>query len=673
MSLHKWMPFSLALTATVATTILAQDPPREGSATNLFDAPPVVVTATRTDRAPEEIPARITIVTGEDLQRQGARNVVEALRDAAGLHVRLMNGNPAQAEISLRGFGENAHGRTLVLRDGQRLNSPDMAGVNWLQIPVSSIARIEVLEGPQSVLRGDHAVAGVVNIITHDETRPAQTDIGLQAGSYETLGASLATHQKVGDNRLTAGTDWQTSDGFRHNGDYDTINFRAGVETDVNETLRTTIFGSYDRMEYGLPGSLTQGQMRDDPRQTTNPDDESLTDAYNLNFSLRWLPDPDHEVNASLIYNRRETENDFVSWMSYSDTDIDSLTFTISDLWETTLAGRPNRLLGGIDLYYDRLEADRFGEQARSLRLLNAVVDKGSYGAYLSNETDLADKLTLALGGRFEQARYEADVENGAGTGIVDDSETHSVGALSASLNYRPAPAAKLYAAVASVYRLPFIDEQVSYYGFGSDIFYDNLDPEKGVSAEVGGTWRLAPEWVGEVNLYGMEMRDEVAYNPVTGGNENLDKTRHLGASASLGWQRENLGALRLRYTFTRATFREGPNDGNDVPLVPNHHLAVTGRAHLPLDLTLLATLNVCANQYVGGDNANSAETLSSYTTLDLGLRYTPARLPDLALLVGVDNVFDESYANVAYAGFMETGYYPAPGRTWKSALTYSF
>jgi iron complex outermembrane receptor protein len=667
MDLRRSLPFA----AWMAMTSHAL--PQTAPATNLYEAPPVVVTATRAERAPERIPAQISVITADQLRDQGARHVVDALQSLAGVPVRSLSGNPAQAEIALRGFGENAHGRTLVLRDGQRLNTPDMAGINWLQIPVSAVSRIEVIEGPQSVLYGDHALGGVVNIVTHDASRPAGTEAGAAAGSHGTFGASLATRRPTGRLRYSAGADWQTSDGFRRNGDYESVNLRAGADAAATETLRLALFGTYDRLENGLPGALTREQMDDDPRQTVNPGDEATTESGNASLALQWEATADQRLMADLIVNRREAESDFVSWFSFPRTTLDSLTLTLRHQIDSSLLARPTRLLGGIDVYLDRLDADRFTDSARTLRLLDAVVDKSSYGAYLNHETDLAERLTLSLGGRLEQARYAAEVGDAAGATVVDDSETHTVSALAASLLYRPADEVKLYASLSTLYRLPFLDEQVSYYGFGTDTFYEALDPETGTSGEVGGAWRLAPGWLAEASLYRLDMEDEIAYNPLTGDNDNLDKTRHQGGSAALGWQRADLGSVKVRYSYTDAEFRGGVNDGCQVPLVPRHHFNLAAQARLPLDLTLLATLHVSGSQPVGGDNGNRLDTLSSYATLDLGLRYQPARLPDLSLLVGVDNVFDEAYANVAYAGFAGTGYYPAAGRTWKSALAYAF
>lgn len=642
-------------------------------ATNVYEAPPLVVTANRVGPAPATIPAQTTVITAERIRATGAGSVVDVLRDLGGLYVRTLNGNPAQSEVAMRGFGDNAHGRVLVLRDGQRLNSPDMAGINWLQIPLGAVQRIEIVTGGHSVLYGDHAVAGVINIVTRGEPTAARTEIVGEAGSYGAYGARSALSRTVGGTRLDASADWRTSDGFRHNGGYDAFGLRAAAEQMLAEELRLVTAATFDRYDNGLPGYLSREQMAADPRQTLTPWDSVETDNYNANAALQWRPDDGQRLDLNLIYNRKQVRSDMTSWFSFADTAIDSLTLTVLHGLETELFGLPDRLLGGVDFYFDRLDADRFAEQSRDTRLLDAGVDKQSVGAYLQNSIDLAERLTLSLGGRVEQARYTADVADPAGLSLVDDSKSETVSALSASLLHRPSDDIKLYARAASIYRLPFIDEQVSYYGYGSDRFYTALEPERGVEGEIGAALRLAREWQAETALFLQEMRDEIAYNGLTEENANLDCVRRQGIEAALGWERPGVAAASVRYDLTDAEFRRGPNDGRRVPLVPRQRVTLNARGDLPCDLALLATLHAVGNQVLGGDFANERERLSSYMTLDLALRYTPARLKDFSLLVGLDNVFDEDYANVAYVGTAGTGYYPAPGRTWKTALTCAF
>ena len=129
----------------------------------------IVVTATRDTQEIRKIPANISVITAEEIEEINATTIVDVLDNLPGVHFTTISGNEAQAGIDMRGFGglgENAFGKVLVMIDGRRLNRPDMVPMNLLQIPLSSVERIEVVRGANSVLYGDNAVAGVINIIT---------------------------------------------------------------------------------------------------------------------------------------------------------------------------------------------------------------------------------------------------------------------------------------------------------------------------------------------------------------------------------------------------------------------------------------------------------------------------------------------------------------------------
>ena len=80
--------------------------------------------------------------------------------------------------------GDSPFGKVQIQLNGRRLNRPDMASVNWFQIPLSQVERIEIVRGAGSVLYGDSAVAGVINIITRKgEGRPVFHTSAV-AGSY---------------------------------------------------------------------------------------------------------------------------------------------------------------------------------------------------------------------------------------------------------------------------------------------------------------------------------------------------------------------------------------------------------------------------------------------------------------------------------------------------------
>ena len=77
-----------------------------------------------------------------------------------------------QSQVSIRGLAGNEQGRTLVLLDGVPVNTSDDGSVNWNSLSLLPLQRIEVLKGPGSSLYGNHALGGVIHLITKQPTAP---------------------------------------------------------------------------------------------------------------------------------------------------------------------------------------------------------------------------------------------------------------------------------------------------------------------------------------------------------------------------------------------------------------------------------------------------------------------------------------------------------------------
>ncbi len=121
---------------------------------------PVVVTGTRDVQEIRKIPADVTLITREEIQESNAKTVTDVLRDKADVVVRDLYGNGKSVSVDIRGFGETAPSNVLVLVDGRRVNAIDLSGVDWVQIPLDQVERIEIVRGAGSVLYGDNAVGG---------------------------------------------------------------------------------------------------------------------------------------------------------------------------------------------------------------------------------------------------------------------------------------------------------------------------------------------------------------------------------------------------------------------------------------------------------------------------------------------------------------------------------
>lgn len=148
-----------------------------------------VTTLGRRVQAVHDVAGAVTVVAGDDLQRGGARSVLEVLAQVPGVSVERYNGR--LTSVAVRGDGSSRYARNvLVLLDGRSQYSALFGGVEWelLDLPLAVIERIEVLRGAGSALWGGHAVNSVINIVTrHAEGLAASvlTDsTGRRTGSF---------------------------------------------------------------------------------------------------------------------------------------------------------------------------------------------------------------------------------------------------------------------------------------------------------------------------------------------------------------------------------------------------------------------------------------------------------------------------------------------------------
>ncbi|EZP38627.1 TonB-dependent receptor plug domain-containing protein [Janthinobacterium lividum] len=167
--------------------------------------PAVVVTGSRIPRASLEGPSSVTILTGDEITKQGYKNVFDALTNQvqnSGFTQGEDFGNtftPSANTISLRGLGPN---HTLILLNGRRLADFPVAYegtvnfTNLANIPSSIVDRIEILNGGASAIYGSDAIAGVVNVILKKQTEGF--DINVKAGGTSRGGAGNQRVQLTG-------------------------------------------------------------------------------------------------------------------------------------------------------------------------------------------------------------------------------------------------------------------------------------------------------------------------------------------------------------------------------------------------------------------------------------------------------------------------------------------
>ncbi len=129
-----------------------------------------VYAASRFVQDAAQAPASVTIVSADEIRRQGYRTLADILRGVRGFYV---TNDRDYSYVGVRGFlrAGDYNGRILLLVNGHRLNDNiyDQALLGTESpIDVALFDRVEVIRGPSSSLYGTSAFFAVVNIVTRD-------------------------------------------------------------------------------------------------------------------------------------------------------------------------------------------------------------------------------------------------------------------------------------------------------------------------------------------------------------------------------------------------------------------------------------------------------------------------------------------------------------------------
>lgn len=130
----------------------------------------VVVTSTRSTRTIQEIPTRMELIAGEELEEKSnmkSGDIRMLLSESTGIQTQQTSATSANASIRIQGLD----GRyTQILKDGFPLFSGAASGLGLLQTPPLDLKQVEVIKGSASTLYGGGAIAGLVNLISKTPT-----------------------------------------------------------------------------------------------------------------------------------------------------------------------------------------------------------------------------------------------------------------------------------------------------------------------------------------------------------------------------------------------------------------------------------------------------------------------------------------------------------------------
>ena len=216
------------------------------------------------------------IITKNQIAQSTAKNLPELLSQQTGIqNISLYGGiDNTKASIGIGGFGEQASMNTAIFLNGVRINNISMASVNFGNIVLDNIEKIEIIKGSgASVLYGDGAVAGAINIVTNKNILKKKSFILDQSVmSFNGRKTNVSATQNTNDFSIQFNHNYTRSDQYRDNNNYkldaSSINLSTINDDGVYGYFKINKFDEDIRM----PGGITLSEYYLNPKKTKEPD-----------------------------------------------------------------------------------------------------------------------------------------------------------------------------------------------------------------------------------------------------------------------------------------------------------------------------------------------------------------------------------------------------------------
>src|SRR5471032_1399324 len=270
---------SLCFAAAVPVTVSAQDAAGAQIAQVLA---PIVITGSRFDANAALTPIGAVVITAEDIQRAGANDVNTAIRKVGGVYGRQsLDGSP-DFSLDLRGFGTNSAQNMVIVLDGVRLSENELSNAILSTIPIDTVDHIEITRGGASVLYGDGATGGVINIVTKRPVKNTRRgSVFVEGGQFRAGEARVSGFQAWDGFAADATLDTQRTDNYRDNNEFKQTHFSGGAQWYGNDG-RIGFRYEGARQDMRFAGALSEAQFIANPRQTTTPNDNGSLDSDRL-------------------------------------------------------------------------------------------------------------------------------------------------------------------------------------------------------------------------------------------------------------------------------------------------------------------------------------------------------------------------------------------------------
>ncbi|MBN8674370.1 MAG: TonB-dependent receptor [Chitinophagales bacterium] len=601
----------------------------------------VVITSNKYPKKQSETGKVITIISREQLEKNGGRTLGELLNTVSGTTIIGANNILGTNQtVSIRGASA---GNVLLLLDGIPVNDPSVIS-NYFDLNFISsgqVERIEILKGGQSTLYGSDAVAGVINIISKKPAAGTFNIYGdITGGSYNTLQQNLGFSTRGKQADLSFNYTHLGSDGFstaydeNKTGLFDkdgieqnTVSGKLGFQ--VSPKIKATLFSSYSRYKTDLDASaFTDDRDYTGLNKNTQAGTSivykhklgSLHATYNYNRAQRlYIDEPGHISNP---------------FSSYSRADYTGRTH-FAEIYNSWLL-KNIEILAGADYRFNNTDQSYYSTGSFGPYTAPPLAAKmNQFSPYLSLVYKSNTGFTTEIGGRFNK---------------------HSEYGNNFTFTFNPSYAisnkVKVFANLYSAFKTPTL-----YQLFDAFAGNAGLKPEKGMIAETGTSVTVAKTFRLRVVGFYRNTEDVIVYtyNPALFESKylNVSEQKNYGAEFEINYSRGKL-SIDANYTYTdgettSAFDGTGSAIGKDTTYfnlyrIPKHaiNFSLGVQATKAIFFRAQARSVSKREEFIYG---SSPEILKGYSTIDLYGEYKFDKV--FRLFLDLKNITNKEYFDI--------------------------
>ena len=633
----------LTLIAISASTFaLAQ---QDTASTKLLDD--VVVTATKFPIKTSSTGKVITVITQQQLEQNGGKDLAQILNEQAGVFIGGANSNYGKDKsVYLRGASTQ---HTLITVDGVSLYDPSGIGNNFdiRNISINLIERVEILKGSQSTLYGSDAIAGVINIITKksgNSSKPITANALASYGSNNTLNANAGININQKNINYYAGYSYQKTDGINEaisnnpNADKDGyqqtslqtgLNLKATKNISINPYLRYT----------NNKGDLDQGAFVDELDYTYAQKSLQAGVKNELQFG---------KTKLNILYNYNTINREYVDDSTKSQNGYDKYskgTYKgiehFLDVFAIFSLSKKTTLTTGVDYRMsnsnqDFLSIGFFGPYKSSYS--SDSLKQNQLAIYTALNFNNNKGFNMELGARFNK---------------------HSVYGNNTVFNFNPSlqvnDDVKVFANISSGYKTPSLYQLFSEYG------NKNLKPEVSLNTEVGLQHLFDNKNIKtQLVLFARSVQDVhfFYFNSSTFQAQyiNQDKQKDYGVEFEASFKLSKNTTLKTYYTAVDGNINTKKSNGKDTSYSnllrrPKNSLGINLSTKFSKNLSFTTNLNWFGPRSDAYYNSTTFKTdyvtLTGYALLDVYVEYAFNK-HNLKAFVNARNITNTTYTEIS-------------------------